>query len=37
MEKYDESYLLYQKGLEHFKMCEFQSSSECFLRSSDPG
>lgn len=35
MDKYEESYFLYQKGLEHFEKVEFQSSLECFLKSNE--
>jgi tetratricopeptide (TPR) repeat protein len=35
MDKYEESYLLYQKGLEYFKMGDFQSSLDCFLKSNE--
>jgi tetratricopeptide (TPR) repeat protein len=35
MDKYEESYLLYLKGLEFFEMGDFQSSLDCFLKSNE--
>jgi tetratricopeptide (TPR) repeat protein len=35
MDKYEESYLLYQRGLEYFKMGDYQSSLGCFLKSNE--